>query len=143
MNGFVPQERAIRLAIDRYFGEMFRLLHRAQDEEFLVSITTTSRKVYVGRVIATPSLLLRDPQTRIIPVVGGFRSTERLDIVFTTSYEQIYRDIDAGKRRDLSAESFGIVIPVTTIVSVNRFEPGIYAQYFSLSRTGRGDPKPT
>lgn len=130
VDGFVPQDRAIRLAIDRYFGELFQLLFRAQEEESLVSITTASRKVYVGRVIVTPSLLLRDPQTRIVPVVSGYRASEQLDVVFTTSYEEIYRDL-AANPGDRAAGSFGIVIPVHSIVSANRFDPEVYSRYFA------------
>ncbi len=131
---FSSDEQAIRRAVRDYGGELLKLLQEAFESRTPVSISMRNRKVYVGLVIASPSLSTTYLYTKILPSVSGYRDdTQRIN--FTTSYWHVYEDLErrmaVGERPTVDVGSFGIVLPLEEIVSANFFDEDSYTRYFS------------
>lgn len=86
-----------------------------------VMITLSSGKVYVGMIvdIGTPSeteAAFKD--MHISPILSGYRDKHTQKVNFTTEYEKIDR-----------AVKFSVLLQRNNIISVNTFDPQIYAEF--------------
>jgi hypothetical protein len=136
VNRLVPRERAIRHAVERHGGELLILLQHAAQHALPVSLTMGNRKVYVGFVLAPPSL--KYPHTSILPTITGHREESTLQLVFDTAYWPVYKDLrrrrEQGESIGVDVEHFAIVLPVAQIRSANLFDDNTYARYFDAAR---------
>ncbi|CAN5282765.1 hypothetical protein BH24GEM2_BH24GEM2_08000 [soil metagenome] len=124
---FTAEKEAVR-AITIWHDYLEVLLNRALTNADLVSITTRSRKVYVGFVLTNFDPKFERKYLTIIPTLSGYRSEHDLQLHFTTSYLKVYQQIlnpnPIKVARD--ADKFQIVIPVAEVVSLNLFDPAAY-----------------
>ena len=142
LNIYYRPNRASNFIIDRYAGELEKLMYRAMGDFLLVSITLKSRKVYVGwpvrALIPDPRRDDIRPHIRLQPAISGYREEETQELVFTTDYDRVYRRIEQkavpGLRSDeqISADDLQIVIPVEEILSANLFSTDIEQEWFEL-----------
>ena len=142
LNIYYTADRASNLIIDRYAGELEKLMYRAMGDFLLVSITLDSRKVYVGwpvrALIPDPRRADIRPHIRLQPAISGYREEETQELVFTTDYERVYQRIEEetipglGEDEQLRKEDLQMVIPVEEIRSVNLFSADIEQEWFKL-----------
>jgi hypothetical protein len=128
-NFFDDGERIAERDILTYGGELERLLYLALKYEKRVMITLKSGKVYIGRV--TISVTPEDKYFSLLPIKSGYRdgSTQRLEI--TTHYDEAYQQIQDNEENYIDIISdFGVVIPISEIVSASLYREEVRARYF-------------
>jgi hypothetical protein len=140
VNKAYPRQRAIRRAVRLHGGELLIVLQHAGRHKLPVSLTMKNRKVYVGYVLAPPSL--RYPYAKVIPTVTGYRDEATMNVTLDTPYWHVYADLErrkgTGEVIGLDMESFGIVLPIPQVCSANLFDEEVYARYFNTTATDDG-----
>jgi hypothetical protein len=146
LNIYYRPERASNLIIDRYAGELEKLMYRAMGEFLLVSVTLKSRKVYVGwpvrALIPEPRRADIRPHIRLQPAISGYREEATQELVFTTDYHRVYRRIDEADIPGLNADDLQMVIPVEEILSANFFSTDIEQEWFEMPQDEQADTRP-
>ena len=140
LNFYFNTNRASNLTINRYAGELEKMMYRAMGEFLLVSITLKSQKVYIGwpvrALIPNPRRGDIGPSIRLQPAISGYRKEETLRVVYTTDYERVYQRIEEeavpglGEEGRLRKEDLQMVIPVEEILSANFFSTDIEQEWF-------------
>jgi|SRR5579875_2162787 len=125
VNVFVGREEAKDIEIRRHGNSLMRLLHRAEREKLLISITLASRKWYVGWVAESPNLRPDEKYFRLLPFTSGYRDKDTLETYRTVFYE------DALAGGDTSAQEFVIILPLDEVQVANLFDPDVYNEYFA------------
>jgi len=125
--------------MSRYGSEMLALLFEAWEENFPVALTTKSRKFYVGFIVAQASLDPRIRDTRILPILSGYRDEKTARVVFTTDYRVPYATLAARVGAGEDVEDFGIVLPLGEIASAFRFDFDTYQEFGAAPPPGPGD----
>lgn len=142
VNTRIHREPALELAVRRYGGDLLALLMDAANQRAPVLLTMSNRKVYVGFVVAWPSLGARHSYVKLLPTLSGFRDKATHRIEFTTSYWHVYADRarEGSPHSPIPADRlFGVVLPLAEIASARLFDESIYERYFA----GRAnDPVP-
>lgn len=131
INYFFSPEWAIRNAVQKNGNELTQLLHSAGANGYPVSLTMTNRKVYVGFVMAPPTLNF--PYIRILPTLSGHRHEVDLKITFDTDYISVYDSLEKKRAKGhdvIDDEDFGIVLPMGEICSANFFDNETYLKHF-------------
>ena len=145
VNRLVGKERAARRSAKKHGGDLLTLLFEAQSKDRPVLITQSNKKVYVGWVTLSFNLDPELTELTILPMISGYRSSETLEIEYTTRYVHLYEMIE--ERRPgyghLSSKSFQIVIPVSTIVSVAPYNPELTPDHFDYDFRRDGDEETT
>jgi hypothetical protein len=131
VNRRITRESALELAVRRYGGDLLTLLLEAANERTPVLLTMNSRKVYVGFVVAWPSLGARHAYVKLLPTLSGYRDEATHRIEFTTSYWHVYADRAPRATGPPNDRLFGVVVPVSEIASARLFDESIYERYFS------------
>lgn len=132
VNMFYGAEKASTRVIKRYGAEREKLLFVAMEEEALVSVTLSNRKVYVGWPVYTPDLRRETRDFRLLPAVSGYRDEKTLELWFTTQYIGIYQRLGGGAFEGLSAEDFEVAIPLDEVTSVGQFSLAIDQDLFKI-----------
>jgi hypothetical protein len=109
--------------IRHFSGDLLALLHESMMRLRPVSVTLTSRKVYIGFVQAIPSLDPEKAYLRILPILSGYRERETLTFRITTRYAVAIQD--AQDPRDLLK-----VLRISSIESANLFDVDLYRKHF-------------
>jgi hypothetical protein len=124
---FKRDEEVVRV-ITEWNDYLEVLFNRALTNADLVSVTTRSRKVYVGFVLTNFDPLFERKYVTFIPTLSGYRAEGDLRLHFTTSYLEVYQQIINPNplKAAREADKFHIVIPVAEVVSVNLFDPTAY-----------------
>jgi hypothetical protein len=137
------KRREFARVVDEHGGPLERMLLRAMNEDKTVMITLKNDKVYIGGLGAsfTPE---RDKTIFVLPAKSGYRQIEVKGLMLTTHYDEVYQKIaeDYKDNIELATEiigTFGVVIPLDEIVSVNLYLPDIDAKYFP-HRSTLGEP---
>lgn len=125
VNLFVGREKAKDVEIRRHGNSLMRLLHLAEREKLLISITLASRKWYVGWVAESPNLRSDEKYFRLLPFTSGYRDKDTLETYRTVFYE------DALTRGGTSAQEFVIILPLDEVQVANLFDPDVYNEYFA------------
>lgn len=152
LNVYYNTDRASNLIINRYAGELEKLMYRAMGDFLLVSITLNSRKVYVGwpvrALIPQPRRGDIRPHIRLQPAISGYREEATQELVFTTDYERVYQRIEEeavpglGEDEQLRKEDLQMVIPVEEILSANLFSTEIEQEWFEKPPDQPTDTRP-
>lgn len=119
-NLIISADKAKRLLIDEHANGLLRLFHKAAFEARMVSVTLSSRKVYIGYVVRTPSLTPEEQFVGILPVVSGYRDKDTLRMEITTNYGPV---ISSGAT---SAHDFEVTFALASIDSASLFDPAAY-----------------
>jgi hypothetical protein len=125
VNLCIDKERAKDIEIRRHGNSLIQLLHRAQKERLLLSITLDSRKWYVGWVAESPNL---DPQEfyfRILPFISGYRDKDTLETFRVVFYQDVLKDTD------LDPEQFYVTLPLKDVKIAGLFNDEVYNEYFA------------
>lgn len=120
--------------IVRHGTALVRLLHEAEKDQALVSITLDSRKWYVGYVAEAISLDPQEQYFRLLPILSGHRDKDTLQAVPTTYYWPLYR------RPDVEPRTFVVTLPLKDVKVANRFDEALYEAHFAGA--GQRSPGP-
>jgi len=91
----------------------------------MVSITLTSKKVYIGYVLSIPNLSPEEQFVGLLPVVSGYRDKDTLRLVITTNYGPA---IHAGV---VPAHDFEVTLALASIESASLFDPNAFPLFDS------------
>jgi hypothetical protein len=108
INLFVDREHAIDIEIRRHGDSFTQLLHRAQKEKLLLSITLDSRKWYVGWLVESPNFDPPESNFRILPFINGYRNKDTFEAVRSVFYQEVLQDAAP------EPEQFYITLPLKT-----------------------------
>lgn len=127
VNLFISTEDAKDKEISRHGNALTRLLHRAAEENLLISVTLDNRKWYVGWVTSSPNLDPQELYFRLLPFTSGYRDKDTLETYRTVYYQNILED------ESLDPDRFFITLPLKSVMAANLFDPDVYNQYFAES----------
>jgi hypothetical protein len=125
VNLFIGRRKAKDLAIRRHGNALLQLLHRAEREKLLISITLASRKWYVGWVAESLNLRADEKYFQLLPFTSGYRDKDTLETYRTVFYE------DALTSDGTSAKEFVMILPLDGVQVANLFDPDVYNEYFA------------
>lgn len=130
-NHLIDDEYSFSKAIENDDFEL--LLFDASAEERLISVTTESKKVYVGNVVRGFEPSEERKFLRLLPLMSGYR-TGKGKVIFTTRYQKIIKAFGLGSISDLDVKHFEIILPVSDIKSANIFDPDVYQTFQDLDQ---------
>ena len=125
VNLFIGREKARDLEIRAHGNSLLKLLHRAEKEERLISLTLDSRKWYVGWVAESPNLDPQEQYFRLLPFISGYRDKDSLETRQTVYYEAVLRD-PAFDRNE-----FVVTLPLKDVKILGLFNDEVYDEYFA------------
>lgn len=128
-NLLIDKERAKDIEIRRHGNSLIQLLHRAEKDKLLLSITLDSRKWYVGWVAESPNL---DPQEfyfRLLPFISGYRDKDTLETFRMVFYQDVLRETE------LEPEQFYVTLPLKDVKIAGLFNDQVYNEYFAEPET--------
>jgi len=132
-NFFLNAERSKDIEVRRHGNSLIKLLHRAERNDLLISLTLSSLKWYVGYVAESPNLSPQEEYLRILPVMSGYRNRDTLQTVRTVSYGEVLRD------PHIDPYDLAITIPFQDIRIAGLYDETVYDEYFA----GDQAPPPT
>ncbi len=94
-------------------------------------------KFYVGYILRSPNLDPTDRHIVILPLASGYGHPENLRFTFTTNY------LPAYKTGRLDENDFLIVLPISSIKSVNMFDQAVYDSTFASLSSAKNGEEPT
>ena len=125
LNFFIGKQEAKDIEIRRHGNPLMQLLHRAEREKLLISITLDSRKWYVGWVAELPSLDPQELYFRLLPFMSGYRDSQTLETFRTVFYQEVLQN------REFDADEFVITLPLKDVKIAGFFNEDVYNEYFA------------
>jgi Family of unknown function (DUF6338) len=121
-------EKARNYEIVTHGSSLTRLLHYADRQTELVSVTLANGKWYVGFVAEAINLDPQEAYFRILPIISGYRRRETLEPTRTVYYPTVYEkpEIDSG--------DFVITIPIREVLIASLFDARVYEDHFAGHR---------
>lgn len=139
LNFIFRREREYAQAV-KLFGSRFeKLLLRAIQNNSMVAVTLSNRKVYIGYVLEDINPENDRAFLTLFPMLSGYRSGEDLSVTITTNYAEIYQELmedpnnQEGRFSIIKAYDFRICIKASDIVSINGYDTSIYNHFFKKS----------
>lgn len=126
-NRFVDLRKAKNREVKLHADALTSLLHHAESNESLISVTMDTRKWYVGFVAMSPNLSPQEMYFRILPVLSGYREKDSLRFIQTVSYQDV---ISFEEEDGIDPQQFVITLPLKDVKSANLFDIDIYQNYF-------------
>ncbi len=123
-NLFVGKESAKDVEIRKHGNALTKLLHRAQNESQLISITLENRKWYIGWVAESPNLDPQELYFRLLPFMSGYRDKDNLRTYRTVSY------VGALEEPSVNPQDLVITLPLKDVKVANLFSENLYNDYF-------------
>lgn len=123
-NLFVNKETAKDVEIRKHGNALIKLLHRAQKQSHLVSITLDNRKWYIGWVAESPNLDPQELYFRLLPFMSGYRDKDNLRTYRTVSY------VGALQEPSVNPQDIVITLPLKDVKVANLFSENLYNDYF-------------
>jgi hypothetical protein len=131
VNLFVSKEKAKDWEIRRHGNSLVKLLHLAEKQQRLISLTLDSRKWYVGWVAESPNLDPQEQYFRLLPFISGYRDKDALETRRTVYYEAVLKD------SAFDPSEFVITLPLKDVKIAGLFNDEVYDEYFA----GPGEPE--
>jgi len=128
------QLKAAKYVIRTNGSDLDKRLERALDGDSLVSITLTSRKVYIGWPVTSIDPLNPREHLSLLPLFSGYREKDTLSVVFTTEYSKIYNTI-LNDHQTLKIEDFYVVVRQEEIISIYIYDKDLNANDFKYIDT--------
>jgi len=118
-------EKARHSEIVTHGNSLTRLLHYADQQTELVSVTLSNGKWYVGFVAEAINLDPQEAYFRILPIISGYRKQGSLEPTRTVYYPAVYEKtgVDSG--------DFVITLPVRDVLIASLFDAHVYEDHFS------------
>jgi hypothetical protein len=120
-------ERARDTEIQNHGSALIRLIHKAEKDSILVSITLSSRKWYVGYIAEAWSLDPQEAYFRLLPILSGYREKDTLQAIRTTDYIPVFRDPTVDTTR------FVVVLALRDVQMASLFDERVYEEHFAGS----------
>jgi len=131
-NCLIGAERAKKIILARHDNGFMRLFQKAATSSRMVSVTLSSKKVYIGYILSTPNLSPGEQFVGILPIVSGYRDKDTLRLVTTTNYG---RAIAEGA---IPPKDFEVTVALASVEIANFFDPDIFL-LFDQSPIGTSD----
>jgi hypothetical protein len=125
LNLFIGKEKAKDLEIKAHGNSLAKLLHRAEKEKRLISVTLDSRKWYVGWVAESPNLDPLEQYFKMLPFISGYRDKDALEPRRTVYYEAVLKDTT------LDRTEFVITLPLKDVKIAGFFNDEVYDEFFA------------
>jgi hypothetical protein len=125
VNLFIDKERAQDMEIMAHGTSLLKLLHQAEKQERLISITLDSRKWYVGWVAESPNLYPQEQYFKLLPFMSGYRDKDSLETRQTVYYEAVLAD------NSLDRNEFVVTLPLKDVKIAGFFNDEVYDEYFA------------
>jgi hypothetical protein len=125
LNLFIGTEKAKDVEIREHGNLLIKLLHRAEREKRLISITLDTRKWYVGWVAESPNLEPQELYFRLLPFSSGYRDKDTLETRQTVYYDAVLQD----NSRDQS--ELVITLAMKDVKIAGFFNDEIYDEFFA------------
>ena len=136
-NLFESKEQAKDVEIRRHGNALTKLLHRAQKESELISVTLDNRKWYVGWVAESPNLDPQELYFQLLPFLSGYRDKDNLRTFRTVSYES------ALEEASVNPQELVITLPLKDVKIANLFSEDLYNDYFEEPPLPNDNPNPS
>jgi hypothetical protein len=112
--------------VERYDNGLLKLFYQAMYLEQPVSVTLSSRKIYIGYVADAPTESPHDSYFKLLLLLSGYRDEETMAMVQTVNYAD---KIVLGD--DVEPLVFFVTLSMADVVSANFFDREIYQQHFA------------
>jgi hypothetical protein len=106
-------------------NSLTRLLHQADQQTELVSVTLMNSKWYVGFVAEAVNLDPQEAYFRLLPIISGYRTRDTLEPTRTVYYPSVY------ERPGIDSGDFVITLPVRDVLIASLFDARVYEDHFS------------
>lgn len=136
-NLFISRERAKDIEIAKHGNALTKLLHHAQKDNLLISVTLDTRKWYVGWVAESPNLDPQELYFRLLPFTSGYRDKDDLRTFRTTFYAGALSETP-GTRQNLV-----VTLPLRDVKTASLFSEDLYNDYFEEPPEPSDDPAPS
>jgi hypothetical protein len=125
VNLFINKERARDMEIRGHGNSLLRLLHQAEQDKRMISVTLDTRKWYVGWVAQSPNLDPQELYFKLLPFSSGYRDSDTL----VTHRSVFYQDVlqDAG----IEKEQFFVTLALKDVKIASLFNDGVYNEFFA------------
>jgi hypothetical protein len=124
-NLFINKQKAWELEIRDHGNFFLRLLHQAQKDKQVISVTLDSRKWYVGWVAQAPNLDPQEQYFRLLPLISGYRDKDTLVIRRKVIYEDVLQD------PTIESDQFVVTLPLKDVKIASLFNEDVYNTYFA------------
>lgn len=144
LNLFQKREDQASAVVERWGDFLEILLLRAMNDVSQVAVTLSSGKVYIGYVTGSFDHAYDRRYMRLWPTLSGYRDPVTQEMRLTTLYAEYYETLEDEKAS--LAESFQVVVPISSIVSANLFDPDVFGAFERVSNGGASpgeDPRDT
>ena len=124
--------KALQIIIEASIENRFeKKIWLAFQNDFLISVTLTSGKVYIGWVMETPDPTKETKYLSILPRYSGCRSLNDCELVIHNDYTEIYKKMvsEGGDFSKLDKGNLEIVLLCSHIQSLNIFNIEIYNEF--------------
>jgi hypothetical protein len=135
LNLFIGRDKAKDIEIKAHGNALLKLLHHAEKERRLISVTLDSRKWYVGWVAESPSLDPLELYFKLLPFISGYRDKDALETRRTVYYEAVLKDAM------LDRTEFVITLPLKDVKIAGLFNDEVYDEYFAPSEPDEPAPQ--
>jgi hypothetical protein len=125
VNLVIDKEKAQDKEITAHGTSFLKLIHQAQKEERLISLTLDSRKWYVGWVAESPNLYPQEQYFTLLPFISGYRDKDTLETQQTVYYEAVLAD------NSLDHSEFVVTLPLKDVKIAGFFNDEVYDEYFA------------
>ena len=125
LNQFIGKQKAKDIEIRQRGNSLIKLLHRAEKEKRLISITLDIRKWYVGWVAESPNLDPQELYFRLLPFISGYRDKDTLETRRTVFYDAVLQD------ESLDQSEFVITLALKDVKIAGFFNDEIYDEFFA------------
>jgi hypothetical protein len=127
------------LAVWRRLDEVEQLLIEVMEDEVSLAVTLSTGKVYIGFPLEADTGSRELSWIRLQPLASGFRDAEG-EFHAKTGYQIAY-DALAGTQSGLSKDDFRVVLPLSSIVSLQKFDLAFYVSHFLAANDVTPDAK--
>ena len=118
-------EKARNSQITAHGSSLTQLLHHADLQTELVSVTLANGKWYVGFVAEAINLDPQEAYFRILPIISGYRKRDTLEPTRTVYYPAIY------DRPGVDSRDFVLTLPVKDVLIASLFDANANEDHFS------------
>ncbi|MXV17122.1 hypothetical protein [Hufsiella ginkgonis] len=131
-NIFFTRKFSFDYTIERWGTQLEKLFWRSvsevQEEDKMLMLTTKSNKIYIG-IVNKISQPIGEPYISIMPSFSGYRNKETLRLELTTRYTDIRKAYILKDRVNELDEKLGIILPISEILIVSRFDNEIFGWF--------------
>ncbi|MFK8054645.1 MAG: hypothetical protein AB8F78_00880 [Saprospiraceae bacterium] len=129
VNRFFADKAIARLRAVRQVGsDLEILLAEAYFSGQLLQLTLDNGKFYIAWIASQPSPR-QTTHLRFIPIYSGYRSEEK-KLIFTTSYEEMYKTLmEEGHQDPVAFSNVAMVVELRDLTTISIFDPKIYARF--------------